>query len=123
MANQRLHDALLRNGMTIEDAAGRAGVDPKTVERWITTSRTPYPKHRHQIATLLREAESYLWPDALDAATSAAVAESEVVRVYPNRNAVPHEAWDRLLGQASARVDVLVSDLRKCAVSLSQSNP
>ncbi len=66
MANQRLRDALLRNGMTTEDAAGRAGVDPKTVERWITTGRTPYPKHRHKIATLLREAESYLWPDALE---------------------------------------------------------
>lgn len=108
MANQRLRDALLRNGMTIEDAAGQAGVDPKTVERWITTGRTPYPKHRHRIATLLGEAGSYLWPDALDVETSVEVAESEVVQVYPNRNAVSHQVWDRLLGQASARVDVLV---------------
>lgn len=108
MGNQRLRDALLRNGMTIEDAAGQAGVDPKTVERWITTGRTPYPKHRHKIATLLGEAGSYLWPDALDVETSAAIAGSEVVQVYPNRNAVPHEVWDRLLGQAAARVDVLV---------------
>ena len=60
MANQRLRDAFLRNGMTAEDVAARAGVDPKTVERWITTERTPYPKHRHKIATVLQEAESYL---------------------------------------------------------------
>lgn len=108
MANQRLRDAVLRNGLTAEDVAREAGVDPKTVERWLTRGRTPYPKHRHGIAAMLRESESYLWPDALDPETSAAVAESEVVKVYPNRNAVPRELWDRLLEQASARVEVLV---------------
>lgn len=31
-----------------------------------------------------------------------------MVRVYPNRNAVPQQVWDRLLGQATSRIDVLV---------------
>lgn len=108
MANQRLRDALLRNGITTDDVVQKLGVDPKTVERWITMERTPYPKHRHTVAAMLRESESYLWPNALDPATSAAVAESEVLKVYPNRNAVSREVWDHLLDQATARVDVLV---------------
>ncbi len=108
MANQRLRDALLRNGINADDVAQKVGVDPKTVERWITKKRTPYPKHRHAVAAMLRESESYLWPNALDQETSAAVAESEVVKVYPNRNAVPRDVWEHLLDQATARVDVLV---------------
>ncbi|MGH3928816.1 MAG: NUDIX hydrolase [Pseudonocardiaceae bacterium] len=30
------------------------------------------------------------------------------MRVYPNRNAVARQVWDRLLGQATSRVDVLI---------------
>lgn len=108
MANQRLRDALLRNGITTDDVAQKVGVDPKTVERWVTKVRTPYPKHRHTVAAMLRESESYLWPDALDPETRAAVAESEVLKIYPNRNAVSRDVWDHLLDQATARVDVLV---------------
>jgi transcriptional regulator with XRE-family HTH domain len=108
MASQRLRDALLSNGFSTDDVAQKVGVDPKTVERWITTGRTPYPKHRHTVAAMLRESESYLWPDALGPEKAAAVAESEVVKVYPNRNAISRDVWDRLLARATARVDVLV---------------
>jgi transcriptional regulator with XRE-family HTH domain len=109
MANLRLRDALLRNGMTTDDVAQRVGVDPKTVERWITiTGRAPYPKHRHAVAAMLHESESYLWPDALGPETSAGVAESEVLKIYPNRNAITRDVWERLLDQATARIDVLV---------------
>lgn len=108
MANQRLRDALLSNGMTSAEVASHAGVDPKTVERWITKNRTPYPKHRHAIAAMLRESETYLWPDALDSEATTAVAQSEVLQIYPNRNAVPPDVWTRLLDQATSRVDILV---------------
>ena len=64
MANERLRDALLRNGFDLEQVAKATGVDPKTVERWITKGRTPVPKHRRAIASMVRETESYLWPDA-----------------------------------------------------------
>jgi len=65
MANDRLRDALLTKGLTPADAAVKIGVDPKTVERWITQSRVPYGKHRHALAALVQESERYLWPDAL----------------------------------------------------------
>lgn len=108
MANERLRDALLRAGLTVGQVAEKAGVDPKSVERWITTDRTPYPKHRRALSTLLGQAESYLWPSAVPPERQAAIAASEVVGVYPHRSLVPVDLWDRLLRDATDRVDVLV---------------
>src|ERR1700761_7781775 len=65
MPNDRLRDAMLKKGLTPTAVAEHIKVDPKTVERWITQDRSPYPRHRHAIAALLREGESYLWPNAL----------------------------------------------------------
>ncbi|MCP2166296.1 DUF5919 domain-containing protein [Goodfellowiella coeruleoviolacea] len=107
MPNERLRDALLRNGLDLAHVARAAGVDPKTVERWITKNRTPYPKHRYAIASLVRESENYLWPDAAAPQRKAEAAESEVVKVYPHRHSIPAEVWDRLIGQAAERVEVL----------------
>ncbi|GAA4755022.1 DUF5919 domain-containing protein [Actinomycetospora chibensis] len=108
MANERLRDALHRGGTTLEDIAQRTGVDPKTVERWITQDRVPYPRHRRTVATVLAEAESYLWPSANSDQKIEEASNSEVVKVYPSRNAVPRELWDRLLSEAGSRVDILV---------------
>lgn len=108
MANDRLRDALMSAGLTPADAAEKIGVDPKTVERWITRDRTPYPKHRHALAALVQESERYLWPDAISAEKVTEAGGSEIVKVYPHRNAVPADLWDRLLDQATTYVDVLV---------------
>lgn len=107
MPNDRLRDSMLKNGLTPLAIAAHLGVDPKTVERWITQDRSPYPKHRHAIAALLRESESYLWPHALSPDRSAQAAQSEVVTVYPRRSAVPAELWRRLLDQATHQVGIL----------------
>lgn len=108
MSNERLRDAMLRRGITPADVAARIQVDAKSVERWITLGRTPYPKHRHAMAALLGESERYLWPEALGSERTARVDESEVLRVYPNRSGVPRELWDRLLSEAAARIEILV---------------
>ncbi|MEU2089740.1 MULTISPECIES: helix-turn-helix domain-containing protein [Nocardia] len=108
MANERLRDALLRNGLDIDQVAEKTGVDQKTVERWITKGRTPYPRHRHTIASMVRETENYLWPDAIAPDRRAQVAESEVIKVYPHRNSVPADLWSRLLSDVSDRIDILV---------------
>ncbi len=108
MANERLRDALLSNGLTPTTLAERIKVDPKTVERWITKNRTPYPKSRHQIAAILKEREGYLWPEAVDEKKASAISGSEIVKVYPHRNSVPADLWDRLLSQATTYVDMLV---------------
>lgn len=107
MANERLREALYRKGVNIPDLAEATGVDPKTVERWITKSRLPYPRHRRVIASLVQETESYLWPDAVGAERRAEIADSEIVRLYAHRNNLPLDLWDRLLSQPVDRVDML----------------
>ena len=44
MPNERLRDAILRTGLTPSSWPTSIGVDPKTVERWITQDRMPYPR-------------------------------------------------------------------------------
>jgi transcriptional regulator with XRE-family HTH domain len=101
MPNERLRDALFRNGLTLEKVAAAVDVDPKTVERWITKGRLPYPKHRHKIAAMARESETYLWPEAIAPERKAESAAAELVQVFPHRNAVPVELWDRLIKDAT----------------------
>jgi transcriptional regulator with XRE-family HTH domain len=108
MPNERLRDALLRNGLGLDQTAKAVGVDQKTVERWITKNRTPYPKHRHKIAAMARESETYLWPDSVAPERKAETAAAEIVQVFPHRNAVPVELWDRLIKEASEAVEILV---------------
>jgi len=105
--NDRLRDAILRKGLTPLDVAEKISVDPKTVERWITQDRAPYPKHRRAIAALFRDSESYLWPNALSPERAAAVAESELVRIYPRRSAIPGDLWRRLIDQATMQIGIL----------------
>lgn len=108
MPNDRLRDALMCADLTPEDVAPRLNVDPKTVERWITTDRTPYPKHRHKLAVILHQDEAYLWPDAVPGNRAVEINEAEIVRTYPHRNAIPPELWDQLLTQAQKTIDILV---------------
>lgn len=108
MPNDRLRDSMLRKGLTPATVAEQVGVDPKTVERWITQGRAPYPKYRLAIAALLKESESYLWPAAMPTERVNRVAQSEVVRVYPRRSAVPDDLWRRLITEANERVGILV---------------
>src|SRR5215831_6159385 len=105
--NERLRDSMLRNGLTPVTVADHLGVDPKTVERWLTQDRIPYPKHRHAIAAMVREGESYLWPNAYSAERSTAMAQSEVVAVYPRRSALDRELWQRLLDNATMQIGIL----------------
>ena len=63
MANDRLRDALMAARITHEDLAAELGVNAKTVERWITQARTPYPQFRHRISVLVQKDEGWLWPD------------------------------------------------------------
>ncbi|WP_306364365.1 helix-turn-helix transcriptional regulator [Nocardia sp. CC227C] len=108
MANDRLRDALTRNGLDYAQVAERTEVDERTVERWITKGRTPYPKHRRKIAAMVHETENYLWPDAVPPERRAAAAESEVVKVYPHRSSISADTWVRLLSGASEQLDILV---------------
>ena len=107
MPNDRLRDALLRKGLTPTAIAGSIGVDPKTVERWITQDRVPYQRHRHALAAAVRETESFLWPSTTSTERSSKVAQSEVVKVYSRRSVVPPELWERLVEDATDQIGIL----------------
>jgi len=107
--NERLRTAMIRTGVTAEELALCCGVDPKTIERWVSPGRVPHRTHRWAAARRLGYEESYLWPHARrPAARRAEAAQSELVKLYADRASVPREVWLRMLTDATAHVDVLV---------------
>ncbi|MQY08057.1 XRE family transcriptional regulator [Actinomadura macrotermitis] len=108
MPNERLRAALFHKGLTVNALADKIGVDPKTVERWITKDRQPYRRTRVAVATQLDVEETYLWPDALTKEQVVSASSSEIVTIYPHRWAVPRDAWGRLFAEARSEIGILV---------------
>ncbi|MBW1598998.1 helix-turn-helix domain-containing protein [Streptomyces sp. JJ38] len=106
MPNERLRAAISAKGETIQSVAEHVGIDPKSVERWISLDRTPHRTHRWKAANFLAADEVYLWPGAQKQAESAST--SELVTFYPNRGAVPSHLWTSLIEQATDQVEILV---------------
>lgn len=107
MANERLRAALARNRLTVSSFASTLGVDPKTVERWISKERTPHRKTVLAASRLLREDPAYLWP-AFGKRVVTDETHGEIVTVYTERSAVPNSLWLSLLQSAQTNVDILV---------------
>lgn len=107
MANERLRTALTRGQWTAPKLAEALNIDPKTVERWVTSGRTPHRRTAVAAARLLSEEPEYLWPD-LGARVAIDEKHGEVVTVYAERSAVPNALYLSLLQQASESVDILV---------------
>ena len=107
MVNERLRQAILDAGLSLDDLAAEICVDPKSVERWITRGRVPHPANRAKAARVLGLDESVLWPQLEDARARTVVG-SEVLRVYPDRGAVPPGSWYEFISSAKEHVDVLV---------------
>ncbi|WP_203715517.1 XRE family transcriptional regulator [Asanoa siamensis] len=103
--NGPLARALRSAGLDAIDAAARLGVDPKTVQRWMT-GRMPYPRRRDALARLTGWASHDLWPDLPPAKQPARIAD-EVLIIYPHRSAVPTDTWARLVSSAKREIDVL----------------
>ncbi|MBW8482259.1 XRE family transcriptional regulator [Actinomadura parmotrematis] len=108
MPNERLRAALFHKGLTVNSLADRIGVDPKTVERWITKDRQPYRRTRVAVAKHLDVEETYLWPEALTTEQVFSASGSEIVTIYPHRWGVPRDAWGRLFAEAQREIGILV---------------
>jgi transcriptional regulator with XRE-family HTH domain len=108
--NERLRTVMVRRGVRVEDLADECGVDPKTVERWISLGRVPHRRHRWATARRLGAEEAYLWPAVLAsvAGKREEASRAELIEVFPDRASVPRETWLRLLTEAQERIDVLV---------------
>ncbi|GAA3271512.1 XRE family transcriptional regulator [Dactylosporangium vinaceum] len=107
MKNERLRSVMLERGVTPVNLADHLEVDPKSVERWIA-GRTPYRRHRYEVAAHLGVDEAYLWPDARTRDQVANASESEIVTIYPARWAVPSELWRNFFDNAEREIGILV---------------
>jgi hypothetical protein len=103
--NHPLARALRGAGINAIDVAARLGVDPKTVQRWMS-GRQPYPRHRDALVELTGWSPRDLWPELSRPADPVTQAD-EVRIVYPYRSAVPADAWSRLFAQAEKKIDIL----------------
>lgn len=100
MGNENLKHALHTAGLTADELAEIIQVDPKSVQRWLTGTTTPYPRHRAAITRALNLQEHDLWPEHTPApipgpaangngnstATGGSDAVSEVVGTWAHAN-------------------------------------
>ncbi|MEV8226034.1 XRE family transcriptional regulator [Streptomyces sp. NPDC079167] len=107
MQNERLRAVMVSGGWTHAMLAEVAGVDPKSVERWVNLGRTPRRATALRAAESLREDVHALWP-ALRQARAARAVSPELVALYDQRANLPVSAFTDLLGAARERIDVLV---------------
>jgi transcriptional regulator with XRE-family HTH domain len=77
MANENLKNALRDANLTPEQFAEIVKVDPKTVQRWVAGSTTPYRRHRATVARALDLREDQLWPDTASTLSTGAEASSQ----------------------------------------------
>ena len=108
MTNHRLRGALLNAGLTPAALAAAVEVDAKSVMRWISEDRMPYPVTRNKVAQILQHEETFLWPALLMEGDACAVAAAEVERVWPARSSISTETWHVLFSRATKRLDILV---------------
>lgn len=96
--------ALHGAGLDAAEVAARLEVDPKTVERWCA-GRLPFPRSRDALVALTGWSESELWPQLTRPAVCAPAGD-EIRVVYPQRSAVPTDAWHRLFARARIEIGI-----------------
>jgi hypothetical protein len=106
MTNERLRAAFSRAGVSEEAAAREAGVDRKTVQRWIS-GRVPHPGNRRTLSLLVDEDEHFLWPRAREADVAANDATSEIVTAFSHRTEFPIHRWWELFSSVTDQLDLL----------------
>jgi transcriptional regulator with XRE-family HTH domain len=107
VANDRLRTAMLAAGLSVDEMAGKVGVDPKTADRWISKERVPHRLTRQKLTKLLGVKELDLWPTLSNDARPAPI-QTELVHVFPSRSAITGAQWQELIDGVRDQMDVLV---------------
>ncbi|GAA1874314.1 DUF5919 domain-containing protein [Myceligenerans crystallogenes] len=103
MSNERLRTAMVTAGLSEQELADRVGVDPKTVQRWVTQERLPHRRTAIQAARALGVDVEALWPTD----QSTGQVPDELVALYPHRSAVPKTLWFDVLEQAEREIGLM----------------
>jgi lambda repressor-like predicted transcriptional regulator/transposase len=108
VGNDRLRTAIQDAGLQPQQLADQLQVDIKTVQRWLA-GRTPYPRHRHQIARALGVEKDELWPGLAVEATAAedAPEHGHAVTAYASGDDPDAPDWRSMLEAASDRIGLL----------------
>ncbi|KUL71695.1 MULTISPECIES: helix-turn-helix domain-containing protein [unclassified Streptomyces] len=109
--NERLRAAMVAANVTIEGLADHLGIDPKSVDRWLNTDRTPHARNAEAAAKYLRADAYHLWPRLGERHRSAPTAQDEVVACYPMRSTVPYGLWRSTVAGAATVIDLAVANL------------
>jgi len=94
--------------LSVAALAHAVGVDAKSVVRWISEDRLPYPLTRSKVAHALGRRESFLWPSLVLRADMDQGALGEVEAVWAARSRVSSETWHSLFSRAAQQIDILV---------------
>ncbi|WP_436776855.1 XRE family transcriptional regulator [Yinghuangia sp. YIM S09857] len=90
--------------LTARQLAGRVGVTPKTVERWLADEALlPHPRNRADVSDALGVDELMLWPSAVRGVLKTGP-DRELVAAYPYRSACPSSVWARLIDEAKSEI-------------------
>ncbi|MFB8174135.1 XRE family transcriptional regulator [Kitasatospora purpeofusca] len=97
LLNNELRQAMAEARLTPRQLAGRIGVTPKTVERWVAdASLVPHQKNQTDACAALGVDEQVIWPNAVRAAIKTGP-DREVLATYPYRSACPRSVWGQLI--------------------------
>jgi transcriptional regulator with XRE-family HTH domain len=107
MSNERLRAAILTAGMNMESLSAKVGVDPKTIERWVSKDRMPHRAHRMATAAAVGKDEVYLWPATETDQRSRSASQAEFVAIHANRGSITTSTWAALLDQTRESIDLL----------------
>ena len=107
VSNERLRAVMASGGWTCANLAGRAGVDTKSVERWVNQGRTPRRDAATRAAEALSEDVFALWPTLRQARRARAVG-PELAALYEQRADLPVSAITDIFKQAQQSIDLLV---------------
>ena len=99
---------MLNAELTAHALAALVEVDVKSVARWISEDRVPYPATRIRVARALHQEETLLWPALLETSDACAVTATEVERIWPTRSVISTETWHALFSRSNEQLDVLV---------------
>ncbi|MDM7856658.1 XRE family transcriptional regulator [Cellulomonas alba] len=107
MTNERLRAAIADAGLSLQEFGEKVGVDPKTVERWISTDRIPHRTHRINAGSVLGKTDVYLWPATDSDPRTRSATRAEFIDLYPSRASVPVSTWEQLIDNARESIDLL----------------
>ena len=99
---------MLNAGLTPAALADAVQVDVKSVMRWISEGRMPYPVTRVKVAHVLHQEATFLWPALVQDSEMCVEAAVEIERVWPTRSSISTETWHALFSKATEQLDILV---------------